>query len=105
MTETKELANVERVDKISSIIRNFVTIVAVIGGAWWTVHTFSVLGQKVKADVEIEDLRHREGVLDFEVKAAEKTLANDKNHYVEIAVQITNVGNSDVSMCFEDPDD
>lgn len=105
MSDTKELSKLERVEKASSIIKSIVTVIAVIVGAWWTVHTFSVLGQKAKADLELGDLSYREGVLNFEVKAMEQAVANDRNHYIEIVVQINNVGNSDVSLCFEDPND
>jgi len=105
MCQNQELSKVDKVEKVSSIIKSFVTVLAVIVGAWWTWHTFSVLGQKAKSDLEIEDLRHRESVLNFELKAAERTLINDKNHYIEIAVHVRNAGNSDVSLCFENPDD
>jgi hypothetical protein len=92
-------------------IQSIVTIVVMILGLFWTVHTFSALRQKATADTQLaeaqqrlEDLKYKEGALDFEMNASDERIPNDSAHYIEVTVRIKNIGNQDVLMCFEDPD-
>lgn len=107
MSGFKTLFSLKDTDSFSngwSGIQSIITILAIFGGSIWTVYNFTALGQKAKADLEIAEMKSKEPALDFELKTSEKGRTQDNHHYIEIVVQIKNVGSRDVVMCFEDPD-
>lgn len=106
------MENSEKFKNWWSGIQSIVTIGIMIGGSIWTVHTFGALRQKAIADTQLaeaqhrlEDVKFKEGTLDFQIDAKANKVPNDPGYYIEIAVRIKNIGNQDVLICLEDPGD
>ena len=103
-------------------IQSIVTSIAIIAGAFWTMITFSVLGEVNRKQLDINASRAQlenleltnaklrqkqdeQGALDLEIVASQQEVRGDKNRYINVLVKLKNVGTRDVAMCFEDPEE
>ena len=95
--------NVEVFETLMNGVESLVVSLAVLGGGIWAVFKFTALGEKARAQAELQRLQQlarAQAVIEISIDATQFTLPEDDSRYVSAVVEIRNNGTRNTRLEF-----